>query len=130
MLANGVYSFRYTNALLSKDKDVVVLGGSFVAMEAANYCQNKVNRVTVILRDDLPFRPLLGPEIGAAFKKLFEDKGVHFVTNTSISKINGDNGNVVSVDLINGMIAYYTLHKELTTTIDYYNHIFTQYIDL
>ncbi|KAG5865232.1 hypothetical protein JTB14_012052 [Gonioctena quinquepunctata] len=94
---------KYTNSFLSEDKEVVVLGGSFIAMEAANYCQNKVKKVTVVLRGDLPFQPLLGPEVGAAFLELFEKKGIHFVKHSGIVKITEDGGrNVAGVELKDG----------------------------
>ncbi|CAG9853721.1 unnamed protein product [Phyllotreta striolata] len=93
----------YTNSLLSEDKEVVILGSSFVAMEAANYCQNKVKKVTVIFRGELPFQPFLGPEIGAAVLELFKSKNINFVTNSGITEVKGDNeGNVCEVVLPNG----------------------------
>lgn len=72
-------------------------------MEAATYCVNKVKKVTVIFRGELPFQPLLGPRIGAAFLNLFKEKGVNFVAKSGIAKINGDsNGNIASVELKDG----------------------------
>lgn len=95
--------FRYTNAQLDPEKEVVVLGSSYIALEAANYCVNKVKKVTVVLRADVPFKPLLGPTVGAAFMKLFKDKGVHFLPNSGMTKINEDGqGNVVGVELKDG----------------------------
>lgn len=95
----------YTNAQLSEEKEVVVLGASFVALEAANYCLNKVKKVTVIIRDVVPFRALLGKEIGAAVMKLFRDKGINFVTKSGMKKVIGDeNGNVTGTELIDGTI--------------------------
>lgn len=95
--------FRYTNAQLKEDKEVVILGSSFIAMEAANYCLNKVKNVTVVLRGQLPFQPYLGPRIGEAFFNLFKEKGVNFVTNSAIVKITGDsNGYVTNVELKDG----------------------------
>ncbi|XP_072379894.1 apoptosis-inducing factor 3 [Diabrotica undecimpunctata] len=94
---------QYTFSQLSEDKEVVVLGSSFIALEAANYCQSKTKKVTVIMRGDLPFQPLLGPDVGKVFMKLFEDKGVHFVTKNTITEIKDDgNGNVTEVVLQDG----------------------------
>lgn len=96
---------KYTQAQLSEDKDVVVLGGSYIAMEAANYCLNKVKSVTVIIRDTVPFKSSLGYDIGRAFLKLFEDKGVKFIKNSGIVRCNDDGvGNVASVELKDGTI--------------------------
>jgi len=100
---NNLYIFRYTNAQLTEEKEVVVLGSSFIAMEAANYCLNKVKKVTVIFRGDLPFQALLGPRIGAAFLNLFKEKGVNFVYRSGIVKVNADSeGKVESVELKDG----------------------------
>ncbi|CAH1118551.1 unnamed protein product [Phaedon cochleariae] len=94
---------EYTLSVLSEDKELVVVGGSFIAMEAANFCKGKVKKVTVVLRGELPFQPLLGPEIGKAFLDLFEQKGVHFVKNNSLSRVTDDgNGKVVGVELCDG----------------------------
>ncbi|KAJ8934213.1 hypothetical protein NQ318_021638, partial [Aromia moschata] len=93
----------YTSSQLEEDKEVVVQGSSFIALEAANYCLNKVKKVTVVQRDTVPFRATLGEDVGAAFMKLFKDKGVHFISKNSLTKITSDdNGNVVSVELQDG----------------------------
>lgn len=95
----------YTNAQLSEDKEIVVLGASFVALEAANYCLNKVKKVTVVIRDVVPFRALLGKEIGEAVMKLFQQKGIHFVVKSGMKKVLSDqNGNVVGAELNDGTV--------------------------
>ncbi|XP_057654676.1 apoptosis-inducing factor 3-like isoform X1 [Diorhabda carinulata] len=103
IVLRNVDDAKYTLSQLSEDKEVVVLGSSFIAMEGANYCQNKSKKVTVIFRGELPFQPLLGPEVGKAFMKLFEEKGVHFVTKNTITEIRDDGkGNVTEVVLKDG----------------------------
>jgi NADPH-dependent 2,4-dienoyl-CoA reductase/sulfur reductase-like enzyme/nitrite reductase/ring-hydroxylating ferredoxin subunit len=96
---------RVTNALLNENLQVVVLGASFVALEAASYCVDKVKKVTVVARGNVPFKPLVGEEVGAAFKKLFEEKNVHFVTNSGMTRCidNGD-GKVAKVELVDGTV--------------------------
>lgn len=95
----------YTNAQLSEDKEIVVLGASFVALEAANYCLNKVKKVTVVIRDVVPFRALLGKEIGAAVMKLFQEKGIHFVIKSGLKQVLSDSdGNVTGAELISGEV--------------------------
>lgn len=93
----------YTNAQLNPEIEVVVLGASFVALEAANYCLNKVKKVTVIIRDVVPFRALLGAEIGEAVMNLFIEKGINFVVKSGMKKVFGDDdGNVTGVELNDG----------------------------
>lgn len=95
----------YTNGQLSEEKEVVVLGASFVALEAANYCLNKVKKVTVVIRDVVPFRLLLGKDIGAAVMKLFQEKGIHFVIKSGMRKVlSDDEGNVTGAELIDGTV--------------------------
>ncbi|XP_072397902.1 apoptosis-inducing factor 3-like [Diabrotica undecimpunctata] len=60
------------NAMLSKDKEVVIIGGSFIAMEVAEYCRDKAKKVSVVMRDDVPFKTVLGPMVGEAVMKLFK----------------------------------------------------------
>lgn len=94
---------KYIRQLLNKEMNVVVLGASFIAMEAASYCVDKVKSVTVIGRDQVPFRQLLGTEIGSAFKTLFEEKGIKFVMNSGMKACIGDGeGNIQQVELVNG----------------------------
>lgn len=89
-------------------------------MEAANYCVNKVKRVTVVLRGDIPFKPLLGPVVGSAFMKLFKDKGVHFVTGSGLTRVNEDgHGNVVSVELKDGKNLFIYRKQEKTNNMQH-----------
>ncbi|CAH1981573.1 unnamed protein product [Acanthoscelides obtectus] len=95
----------YTQSQLSDQKEVAILGSSFIAMEAACFLSSKVKKVTVVLREDVPFKASLGPEIGSAFKKVFEEKGVHFAINSGMKSIIGDDcGNVKEVELNDGTI--------------------------
>ncbi|PSN31008.1 hypothetical protein C0J52_20469 [Blattella germanica] len=56
-------------------------------MEAAAFCVSKAKSVTVIGRDEVPFRPVLGEEIGARILKFFKEKGVEFKMNSGIESI-------------------------------------------
>ncbi|XP_028133712.2 apoptosis-inducing factor 3-like [Diabrotica virgifera virgifera] len=80
---------KETNAILSKDQEVVIIGSSFIAMEVAEYCRDKVKKISVVMRDDVPFKPVLGPMIGEAVMKLFKKNGVHFIPKMTIDAING-----------------------------------------
>ncbi|XP_066144859.1 apoptosis-inducing factor 3 [Euwallacea fornicatus] len=95
----------YAYPQLNKDLEVVVIGSSFIGMEAANFCVDKVKSVTVIGRGAVPFRSIWGERIGAAILALFEKKGVKYIPNNVIKKIN-DNGEgfVSSVELTDGQI--------------------------
>lgn len=88
----------------NKDKHVVILGTSFIGMEAAAYCIDKARSVTVIGRDSVPFRSVFGEAVGASLMKVFMDKGIQFRMNTNIKACNGRGPNIASVELTNGNI--------------------------
>ncbi|XP_058814882.1 apoptosis-inducing factor 3-like isoform X2 [Topomyia yanbarensis] len=96
---------KYVNAQLAPDKNVVVLGVSFIGLEAAAYCVNKVSKVTVIGRGTTPLKESFGDEVGARIMDMFVEKGVKFVMNSGIKRcIGDDNSNLTSVELIDGTI--------------------------
>lgn len=86
----------------NKAKDVVVLGLSFIGLEAAASCNEKAKSMTMVGNDTAPLGRIFGNEIGQSLQKLFEDKGVKFQFRTSITKCNGENGVIKSVELLNG----------------------------
>ncbi|XP_068623430.1 apoptosis-inducing factor 3 [Battus philenor] len=85
-----------------KDKDVVVLGLSFIGLEAAASCSQAAKSMTVVGKDSEPLGQIFGPEIGRSLRKLFEEKNVKFHFGTTIAKCNGENGAIKSVELANG----------------------------
>jgi len=103
LVIRGYDDVHYAHSQLKPESEVVVLGSSFIGMEAASYCVGKVKSVTVIGRGAVPFGQIWGERLGAAVLKLFEDKGVKHIGNCGIAKIN-DNGEgaVSSVELTNG----------------------------
>ncbi|CAH0713865.1 unnamed protein product, partial [Brenthis ino] len=86
-----------------KDKNVVVLGLSFIGLESASSCVSKAKSMTVVGKDTAPLGQIFGKEIGQSLQKLFEDNGVAFHFETTITKCNGDNGVIKSVELTNGI---------------------------
>ncbi|CAG9791354.1 unnamed protein product [Diatraea saccharalis] len=86
----------------NKDKDVVVLGLSFIGLETASSCNEKAKSMTVVGKDFAPLGQIFGREIGQSLTKLYEEKGVKFQFETTISKCIGENGMIKSVELDNG----------------------------
>lgn len=92
-------------AQLGPDKHVVVLGVSFIGLEAAAYCVNKVAKVTVIGRGSVALKESFGQEVGARVMDMFKEKGVEFVMNSGIKRCIGDDDRrLTSVELIDGTI--------------------------
>lgn len=85
-----------------KDKNVVVLGLSFIGLEIAASCKEKAQSMTCVGKDTAPLGQIFGAEIGRSLQKLFEDKGVKFRFQTTIKKCNGENGAITSVELEDG----------------------------
>jgi len=91
-------------AATKEARQVVVIGSSFIGMEAASSLVNDTRRVTVIAQEQVPFARVLGPEIGAMFQKLHEEKGVQFETEAEVVALLGENGRVTGVQLKTGKL--------------------------
>lgn len=99
-----VRSFDSANTLINavkNVKNVVVVGASFIGMEAAASLQSRGLSVTVVAPDDVPFAKTLGPDIGTFFKNLHEKHGVQFKLGTKVKAFEG-NSEVANVLLESG----------------------------
>ena len=85
-------------------KEVVVIGSSFIGMEAASSLISEGRRVTVIAQEKVPFERVLGPEIGAMFQRMHEEKGVKFETEAQVTSVLGEHGHAVGVELASGKL--------------------------
>lgn len=105
VVVRTVADSNYVQSQLSPDKKVVVLGVSFIGLEAAAYCVDKVKELTVIGRDSVPLKPVFGELVGARIQRLCESKGVKFRMNNGIKSCIGDaEGNLESVELNDGEV--------------------------
>ncbi|XP_011296982.1 apoptosis-inducing factor 3 isoform X2 [Fopius arisanus] len=90
---------------LSPEKNLVVLGLSFIALETAAYCSNKVASVTIVGRGRTPLKPVFGEAIGNRVREEFESKGIRFKVETNIQKFIGrEDGTVHQVELATGEV--------------------------
>lgn len=83
-----------------QDKDVVVIGTSFIGMESAIALasQKKAKSVTVIGMEDVPFQNVLGKEVGTGLMKAqMKSNGLHFYNKAGVEKLEGKDGQVSSV---------------------------------
>ena len=129
----GVFTLRTqadADALLAAAKDakqVVVIGASFIGMEAASSLIGEGRAVTVIAQEKVPFARVLGPEIGAMFQKMHEEKGVHFAIEAEVTALLGD-GHVTGVQLKTGQILpadVVVLGVGVRPATDFLQHAFT-----
>jgi NADPH-dependent 2,4-dienoyl-CoA reductase/sulfur reductase-like enzyme/nitrite reductase/ring-hydroxylating ferredoxin subunit len=67
----------------------VVVGASFIGMEAAFSLRKRGLHVTVVAPESIPFEKILGPEIGSLYRKLHEENGVEFRLGASVARLEG-----------------------------------------
>lgn len=83
----------------------VVIGASFIGLEAANALASTGVKVTVVGLEAVPLERVLGPRVGGLFQKLHEQNGVEFRLNTSVEKYHGpENGAVTGVQIRGGEV--------------------------
>jgi NAD(P)H-nitrite reductase large subunit len=63
----------------------VIVGSSFIGLEAASALHERGVRVTVVAPEEIPFARQFGPEIGAMFRRLHEANGTEFAVVTVAS---------------------------------------------
>lgn len=96
-------SFTDTEQILSAAQQAsraVVVGSSFIGMEAASGLTQRGVAVTVV-SPSLPFKKILGEEIGQIFQQVHEENGVSFRLGRKVAQVEG-NGKVAAVILDNG----------------------------
>ena len=69
---------------LKPSKHVVILGSSFIGMEAAAYCLGKVEKITVIGKQAAPLIDSFGEEIGNRIMQMFQNENIDFIMNSGI----------------------------------------------
>src|SRR5262249_28925908 len=97
-------SFADSDAIIAAAEGAqraVVIGASFIGMEAASSLKIRGLEVTVVAPDRTPFEKTLGGGIGALFQKIHEGNGVRFRLGAKVARIAG-NGKVEAVELESG----------------------------
>jgi apoptosis-inducing factor 3 len=80
---------------------VVIVGGSFIGLEAASALRERGMRVTVVMPERIPFERQFGPEIGTMFRALHEANGVEFRSGCQVERFDGPD-QVASVTISTG----------------------------
>jgi len=97
-------SFDDADAIMAaagESKRVVIVGSSFIGMEAASSLRGRGCDVTVVTPDKVPMVKVLGPEIGAEIQKVHERNGVKFRLGDGVKGFSGDD-DVEAVELESG----------------------------
>ena len=109
--ADNVFVLRTladADALKAAAKDAkraIILGASFIGLEAAASLTQAGLSVTVIARDSVPLAKVAGPEVGKFVQALHEKKGVTFHLHRELTKFDGhtatlDDGTTLEGDLL------------------------------
>jgi len=85
----------------SRSRHAVVVGASFIGMEAAYGLRERGLEVTVVAPSHEPFETTLGAEVGALFRRVHESHGVQFKLGAIVYRFEGTH-NVEAVSLDNG----------------------------
>lgn len=90
----GVVTLRHVEdtktitSSITKDSEVVLIGTSFISMEAASAVLKKGPKsVTLVGMDEVPFQGLLGKEFGSALMEHMKGQGIKFHMSAQIEKI-------------------------------------------
>ena len=97
-----------SNAIIAKAqqaRNCVVIGSSFIGLEAAASLRTRGREVTVISQDSVPLGNILGKELGRFVQRLHESHGVRFLLDTKPQEILDDKveigqGRSVDADLV------------------------------
>jgi NADPH-dependent 2,4-dienoyl-CoA reductase/sulfur reductase-like enzyme/nitrite reductase/ring-hydroxylating ferredoxin subunit len=76
-------------AAAENGKRAVVIGASFIGMEVASSLTTRGCKVTVVAPDEVPFKKILGGEIGRLFQHIHEEKGVRFKLGAAVAGFDG-----------------------------------------
>jgi len=109
MNLGNIYQLRVpdeANAIINQvdGKKVVIVGTSFIGMEAAACVAKKASSVIAIGMEKVPFERVLGEKIGAALQKLHEKNGIQFRLQRVVKEFKGVDGKVSQVVLDNGEV--------------------------
>ncbi|RMH49808.1 MAG: NAD(FAD)-dependent dehydrogenase [Bacteroidetes bacterium] len=111
----GVYTLRsLSDSRAIRDRaaraqKAVVVGASFIGMEAAWSLQHRGLEVTVVASEAVPFETVFGEEVGRVIQQIHETNGVRFRLGTQVQAIAGttqvqavhlSDGTVLETDLV------------------------------
>nr|XP_039266957.1 apoptosis-inducing factor 3-like [Styela clava] len=94
------------NTIFNKanNKNVVLIGASFIGMEVASSLVGNAASVTVCEFFEAPFQTALGIKVGKVMQSLHEERGIKFFMNASVTELRGEGGVVKQAVLKDGTV--------------------------
>ncbi len=92
---------RLISRLPAQGGRVVVVGGSFIGLEAASSLAQRGVEVTVLSPTEVPFEKPLGREVGRSIRRLHEQNGVWFIPSAKVASFE-ETSDAVTVALEDG----------------------------
>jgi NADPH-dependent 2,4-dienoyl-CoA reductase/sulfur reductase-like enzyme/nitrite reductase/ring-hydroxylating ferredoxin subunit len=104
-LLRSLVDSRSLIAAAKDAKRAVVIGASFIGLEAAAALRAREIAVTVVAPEELPLGRILGPELGGFLRSLHEEHGVRFrlgrkPASITESEVRLDDGSAEPADLV------------------------------
>ncbi|XP_033924725.1 apoptosis-inducing factor 3-like [Melopsittacus undulatus] len=87
---------------LATGKNLVIIGASFIGMEAAAFLSDKAAAIAVVEKQEFPFQRVLGPQVGGVTMKMLQNKGVKFYMKAELQELQGKDGKVTKAVLASG----------------------------
>ncbi|XP_021271519.1 apoptosis-inducing factor 3-like isoform X1 [Numida meleagris] len=87
---------------LASGKNLVIVGASFIGMEAAAFLSDKAAAISVVDKHEFPFQKTLGPQVGDFVLKMLQSKGVKFYMKKELHELKGKDGKVTEAILASG----------------------------
>jgi len=84
------------------DKKVVIVGTSFIGMEAASCIASRASSVVAIGMESVPFERVLGVKIGTVLQQLHQNNQIQFRLKKVVKEFKGQEGKVSAVVLDDG----------------------------
>lgn len=88
--------------LVQAGTKVVIVGSSFIGLEAAMSLGKQGGEITIVAPEEVPLARVFGEAVGNYVKQLHEDAGVTFKLGRKTSKFYDEKGHVNTVELDNG----------------------------
>lgn len=87
--------------LVESSQNIIIIGGSFLGLEAANAIKSAFpeKSVSVFEQETVPLQRIMGQNIGELLRKRAESKGIQFSLGKSAESINNQGSKAVSITI-------------------------------